>query len=170
MNRLVKADEDAKLAKKPDGLPPSIERIRGEVKRQQDEQFLAVIGRGEYRLTEDFSFLGIDEKGFYRMKGALKEFLKWFKSRKRSPNLSGLANVNMPNNAGQKPEQGSGKVEAINPQLIGTLFAIGYCSLHPHPSMIHAHLQLTKTPHLGRQCRLCLTFSWVTVSTCLGLH
>ena len=235
MNRLVKADEDAKLAKKPDGLPPSIERIRGEVKRQQDEQFLAVIGRGEYRLTEDFSFLGIDEKGFYRMshkqkdalkkkffsssmsrlrnedseeqgaatdttlsitaenaqiidipypvlkgmfskaattvedpsalwkvptgeggdpscpirymvhsqtsrephtvlvypksgkvqcdkgcvswstyslcshtlavaekEGALKEFLKWFKSRKRSPNLSGLANVNMPNNAGQK--------------------------------------------------------------------
>ena len=69
-----------------------------------------------------------------------------------------------------EPEQGSGKVEAINPQLIGTLFAIGYCSLHPHPSMIHAHLQLTKTPHLGRQCRLCLTFSWVTVSTCLGLH
>ena len=44
MNRLVKAEEDAKFAKKADVLLPSIERIRAEVKRQNDEQFLAAIG------------------------------------------------------------------------------------------------------------------------------
>jgi len=48
MNRLVKAEEDAKFAKKANGLLPSIERITAELKRQNDEQFLAVIGRGEY--------------------------------------------------------------------------------------------------------------------------
>ena len=34
--------------------------------------------------------------------GVLKEFLKWFRSKKRSPNLSAIANVNTPKNAGQK--------------------------------------------------------------------
>lgn len=34
--------------------------------------------------------------------GVLKEFLNWFKGKKRSPNLSAIANVNMPKNAGQK--------------------------------------------------------------------
>ena len=34
--------------------------------------------------------------------GALREFLNWFKTKKRSPNLSAIANVNMPKNAGQK--------------------------------------------------------------------
>ena len=42
-------EEDAKFAKKADGLLPSIERIRAKVKEQNDEQFLAVICRGEYR-------------------------------------------------------------------------------------------------------------------------
>ena len=76
MNRLVKAEEDAKLAKKADGLLPSIERIRAEVKRQNDEQFLAVIGRGEYRLTNEFSFLGVEEKNFFRMSEQQKKSLK----------------------------------------------------------------------------------------------
>ena len=75
MNRSVKANEDAKLAKKPDGFLPSIEHIRAEVKRQQDEQFLAVIGRGEYHLTEDFSFLGINED-FFRMSAKQRDSLK----------------------------------------------------------------------------------------------
>ena len=57
MNRLVKAEEDSKFAKKADGLLSAIERIRTEVKRQKEEQFLAVIGRGEYNLTSDFLFL-----------------------------------------------------------------------------------------------------------------
>ena len=34
--------------------------------------------------------------------GILKEFLNWFKGKRRSPNLSAIANVNMPKNAGQK--------------------------------------------------------------------
>ena len=34
--------------------------------------------------------------------GVLKEFLNWFKGKRRSPNLSAIANVNMPKNAGQK--------------------------------------------------------------------
>jgi len=34
--------------------------------------------------------------------GVLKEFLKLFQSKKRSPHLSAIANVNMPKNAGQK--------------------------------------------------------------------
>ena len=34
--------------------------------------------------------------------GILKEFLNWFKGKSRSPNLSSIANVNMPKNAGQK--------------------------------------------------------------------
>ena len=76
MNRLVKAEEDSKFAKKADGLLPSIERIRAEVKRQNEEQFLAVIGRGEYRLTNDFSFLGVEEKNFFRMSEQQKNSLK----------------------------------------------------------------------------------------------
>lgn len=67
MNRLVKAEEDSKFAKKADELLPAIERIRTEVKRQNEEQFLAVIGRGEYNLTDDFLFLVVEEKNFYRM-------------------------------------------------------------------------------------------------------
>ena len=76
MNRLVTAEEDAKFAKKADGLLPSLERIRAEVKRQNDEQFLAVIGRGEYRLTNEFSFLGVEEKNFFRMSEQQKNSLK----------------------------------------------------------------------------------------------
>ena len=76
MNRLVKAEEDAKFAKKADGLFPSIERIRAEVKRQNDQQFLALIGRGEYRMTNDFSFLGVEEKNFFRMSEQQKNSLK----------------------------------------------------------------------------------------------
>ena len=61
MNRLVKAEEDSKFAKKAGGLLSAIEQIRTEVKRQNEEQFLAVIGRGEYNLTNDFLFLLQDD-------------------------------------------------------------------------------------------------------------
>ena len=92
MNRLVKANEDAKLAKKPDGLLPSIEHIRAEVLRQQDEQFLAVIGRGEYQLTEDFSFLGINEKDFFRMSAKQRDALKkkFFSASMSDPSRHGI--------------------------------------------------------------------------------
>ena len=76
MNRLVKAEEDGKIAKKADGLLSSIERIRAELKRQNDEEFLAVIGRGEYRLTNDFTFLGVEENNFFRATEQQKNSLK----------------------------------------------------------------------------------------------
>lgn len=69
-------EEDAKFAKKADGLHPSIERIRAKVKEQNDEQFLAVIGRGEYRLTNEFSFLSAEENFFWtsrQQKNSLKK-------------------------------------------------------------------------------------------------
>ena len=92
MNRLVKANEDAKLAKKPDGLLPSIEHIRAEIMRQQDEQFLAVIGRGEYQLTEDFSFLAINEKDFFRMSEKQRVSLKkkFFSTSMSDPSRQGV--------------------------------------------------------------------------------
>ena len=92
MNRLVKANEDAKLAKKPDGLLPFIEHIRAEVKRQQDEQFLAVIGRGEYQLTEDFSILGINEKDVFRMSAKQRDALKkkFFSASMSDPSRHGV--------------------------------------------------------------------------------
>ena len=34
--------------------------------------------------------------------GSLKEFLHWFRGRKRSPSISAISNLNMPKNAGQK--------------------------------------------------------------------
>ena len=72
--------------------------------------------------------------------GVLKEFLNWLKSKKRSPNLSGIANVNMPKNEVTKLERGSGKVAAINHQLReDTLFAVGSCSLHSCPYPIRSH-------------------------------
>lgn len=38
-------------------LFPCIGRIRAEVKRQQEEQFLAVLRKGQYFLMDEFSFL-----------------------------------------------------------------------------------------------------------------
>ena len=76
MNRLVKADENSKFTKKAAGLPASIERIRSEIKRQNDEQFLAVINRGEYKLTEEFSHLGVEERDFFRMSEQQRKALK----------------------------------------------------------------------------------------------
>ena len=55
MNRLIKKEEDPKFSKKQVALLLYIERIRAEIKSQQDEQFLAVFGRGQYRVTKEFS-------------------------------------------------------------------------------------------------------------------
>ena len=41
--------------------------------------------------------------------GLLKAFLTLFKSSKRSPNVTGLVNINMPSNAGQKRKTRSSK-------------------------------------------------------------
>ena len=76
MNRLVKAKDDSNYGKKATGLPPAIERIRTEIRRQHEEQFLAVIDRGEYKSTDEFSHLGVEEKDFFRMSDPQKNALK----------------------------------------------------------------------------------------------
>ena len=52
MNRIIKSDQDPKSSKHQASLLPYIERIRAEVTRQHDEQFLALLGLGQYRLSD----------------------------------------------------------------------------------------------------------------------
>ena len=80
MNRIIKADQDPKSSKQHTALLPYIEKIRSEIKRQHEEQFLAVLGIGQYRLADAFSFLRVKEDNFYRMsdpqkRARKKEFL-----------------------------------------------------------------------------------------------
>ena len=99
MNRLVKADENSKFTKKAAGLPASIERIRSEIKRQNDEQFLAVINRGEYKLTEEFSHLSVEERDFFRMSEQQKKALNVkFLSASMSDSQGDLAQEERSNN------------------------------------------------------------------------
>ena len=76
MNRLIKAEDNSNYFKKKKSLLPYIERIRSEIQRQQNEQFLAVIGRGQYQLTDEFSFLKVEERNFYKMTDLQKKSLK----------------------------------------------------------------------------------------------
>ena len=76
MNRIIKADQDPKSSKHQAALLPYIERIRAEVTRQHDEQFLAILGLGQYRLSDEFSFLHVEEKNFFRMNDSQKKALK----------------------------------------------------------------------------------------------
>lgn len=76
MNRLIKAEQDSKFSKKEIALTSYVERIRAEIQRQQDEQFLAVLGKGQYKLSEEFSYLGVKDTDFYRMTDAQKKALK----------------------------------------------------------------------------------------------
>ena len=76
MNRIIKADQDPKSSKHQTALLPYIERIRAEVARQHDEQFLAVLGLGQYRLSDKFSFLRVEENNFFRMNDSQKKALK----------------------------------------------------------------------------------------------
>mgnify|MGYP002803950696 CR=1 FL=1 len=76
MNCLIKAQETSSFSKKEAALLPYIERIRREIVRQQEDQFLSVLGRGPYQLTDEFSFLEVDEQKFYSMNDAQKKSLK----------------------------------------------------------------------------------------------
>ena len=76
MNRVIKADQGPTCSKQQTALLPYIEKIRSEVKRQHDEQFLAVLGIGQYRLVEAFSFLQVQENNFYRMNDSQKRATK----------------------------------------------------------------------------------------------
>lgn len=76
MNRLIKAEDNSNYSKKEKSLLPYIERIRSEINHQQNEQFLAIIGRGQYQLTEEFSFLKVEERNFYKMTDLQKKSMK----------------------------------------------------------------------------------------------
>ncbi|CAB3977443.1 Hypothetical predicted protein [Paramuricea clavata] len=76
MNRVIKAEENSSYSKKEVSLLPYVERIRNEIKRQQNEQFLAVLGRGQYRVTEEFTFLEVQERNFYSMTDGQKTSLR----------------------------------------------------------------------------------------------
>ena len=76
MNRLIKAEDNSNYFKKEKSLLPYIERIKSEIQRQQNEQFLAVIRRGQYHLTDEFSFLKVEERNFYKMTDLQKKSLK----------------------------------------------------------------------------------------------
>ncbi len=76
MNRVIKQTKPTQYGKKSLTLMEYVEKIKSEVNRQHEEQFLAVIGRGEYRLKEEFKFLAVNETDFYRMTPKQKEELK----------------------------------------------------------------------------------------------
>lgn len=76
MNRVIKESNRAKYGSNALGLMEYVNHIQKEVKRQQDEQFLAVIGRGEYKLTKKYSFLHVSEANYYRMTEKQKEDLR----------------------------------------------------------------------------------------------
>ena len=76
MNRLIKADETPSYSKKEAALLPYIEKIRREIVRQQEDQFLSLIGRGPYQITDEFSFLEVEEQTFYSMTDTQKKSLK----------------------------------------------------------------------------------------------
>ena len=75
MNHQVKAEEDSKFGEKAAGLPAAIER-RTEIKRQNDEQFLAVIKRGQYTFKMRTLTTALKKKGFFRMSALQKNALK----------------------------------------------------------------------------------------------
>jgi hypothetical protein len=76
MNQIIKADQDPMSSKHQSALLTYIERIRAEVARQHDEQFLAVLALGQYRISDKFSFLRVEEKNFFRMNDSQKKALK----------------------------------------------------------------------------------------------
>ena len=76
MNRVIKQTKPTQYGKKSLTLLEYVEKIKSEVKRQHEEQFLAVISRGEYRLRKEFQFLAVSETDFYRMTPKQKAELK----------------------------------------------------------------------------------------------
>ena len=88
LNRYVK--ENAKGSEDvTSSLVEVVKNISSVVKRQFDEQFLAVIVKGTYRLTERFQFLRENENAYYRMSQAQKDRVKKnLKELKRKLNLN----------------------------------------------------------------------------------
>ena len=76
MNRVIKQTKSSQYGRKSLTLLEYVEKIKSEVNRQHEEQFLAVISRGEYRLKKEFQFLSVNETDFYRMTPKQKAELK----------------------------------------------------------------------------------------------
>lgn len=66
MNKILKDEDkdDPTTRRTKKTVCDIVDRVRKVVERQQNEQFLAVIGRGEYQLGKNFKFLEVGDKYF----------------------------------------------------------------------------------------------------------
>lgn len=76
MNKVVKEeDKDDSSSRQKKKSISDIERLHKLVQRQEEEQFLAVLGKGEYKLVHDFQHLEVGDN-YYRMTAKQKETLR----------------------------------------------------------------------------------------------
>ncbi|KXJ06100.1 hypothetical protein AC249_AIPGENE22963, partial [Exaiptasia diaphana] len=66
MNRVLKEEDkdDPTTRRMRKNVCDIVERVRKVVERQENEQFLAVIGRGEYQICDNYKFLEVGDKYF----------------------------------------------------------------------------------------------------------
>lgn len=77
MNRLIKEVSKSQVyGPREKRILPHIKHIQKEVERQNNKQFLAVIGRGELSLADEFAHLRVNEHDFYCMSDAQKDALR----------------------------------------------------------------------------------------------
>lgn len=153
MNRLVKAEDSSNYSKKESSLLPYVERIRSEIQRQQDEQFLGVLGRGQYQLTEEFSFLKVEEQNFYAMTDLQKKSLK---------KKFCLIKMTETPKAPRKPnETQSLSISPEDAQIIDIPFPILKCMFDKATTLVSNHLHTVS----GRcqQIQILNRFSWFPV-------
>ena len=77
MNKVVKEEDkdDSSSRRKKKSISDIVERLRKIVQRQEEEQFLAVLGKGEYKLVHDFQHLEVGDN-YYRMTPKQKATLR----------------------------------------------------------------------------------------------
>lgn len=77
MNKLVKEEDkdDGSSRRKRKTVCDVVERLRKLVERQEQEQFLAVLGKGEYKVVDGYQHLEVGDD-YYRMTARQKETLR----------------------------------------------------------------------------------------------
>ena len=77
MNKLVKGEDkdDGSSRRKKKTVCDIVERLRKLVERQEQEQFLAVLGKGEYKVVDEYRHLEVGDD-YYRMTASQKAALK----------------------------------------------------------------------------------------------
>ena len=85
------------------------------MKRQFEEQFLAVIRKGTYRLTDEFEFLEVEEREYYQMSSSQKK-----KLRKR-PFESSVTDLQKPAVGSPRNDCDDDKELSINAEQTGLL-------------------------------------------------